>query len=431
MEDLCMDKSNENLDSNKDTWKPAPKLSYAAITANGPNKDSNPSAALKEQEITFKEGDVTIDRSRDFPKISFSNRVHDLMDQNMKQTIIVRLLGKKIVKLERIEDHTKALTEGPWTIYGNYLTVQPWNREFCSPSLSLSHFLGLGLTSKFCFTYSRRMMLHCLQPGKLQSKKIIFEDVFSARDSATLEHLKELSSRRTVIEESINQSSFITEAVAREMSGGLTSHCLRDLQKLEQYLPLLENLIFHVDLVCNNHYVVRWISELKIRWSSAIISSSFFNLRGPKFFQIDNLRYELGTTLYLYAALLRERAIEILPTDLVQSATLFREAAGVFQHLAVEIFPSLQSAQSVERPPEATPSICTVMSLICLAEAQAVTIRKAEEKGTTVGLLAKLQCGIIELLGEATAILYSNTGECKDISSSFLEFIHLAKLYMS
>ncbi|KAE8657461.1 hypothetical protein F3Y22_tig00116995pilonHSYRG00144 [Hibiscus syriacus] len=237
-------------------------------------------------------------------------------------------------------------------------------------------------------------MLHCLQPGKLQTKKIIFEDVFSARDSATLEHLKELSSRRTVIEESINQSSFITEAVAREMSGGLTSHCLRDLQKLEQYLPLLENLIFHVDLVCNNHYVVRWISELKIRWSSAIISSSFFNLRGPKFFQIDNLRYELGTTLYLYAALLRERAIEILPTDLVQSATLFREAAGVFQHLAVEIFPSLQSAQSVERPPEATPSICTVMSLICLAEAQAVTIRKAEEKGTTVGLLAKLQCGI-------------------------------------
>ncbi|KAE8716067.1 hypothetical protein F3Y22_tig00110156pilonHSYRG00316 [Hibiscus syriacus] len=271
------------------------------------------------------------------------------------------------------------------------------------------------------------MMMHCLQPGKLQSKKIIFEDVFSARDSATLEHLKELSSRRRVIEESINQSSFITEAIAREMSGGLTSHCLRDLQKLEQYLPLLENLVFHVDLVCSNHHVACWISELKIRWSSALNSSSFFNLRGPKFFQIDNLRYELGMTLYLYAALLRERAIEILPTDLVKSATLFREAAGVFEHLAIEIFPSLQSAQSVERPPEATPSICTVMHLICLAEAQAVTIRKAEEKGTTVGLLAKLHYGIIELLGEATAILYSNTGECKDISSSFLEFISSCK----
>ena len=87
----------------------------------------------------------------------------------------------------------------------------------------------------------------------------------------------------------------------------------QDLQKLKQYLPLLENLIFHVDLVCSNHHVVHWISELKIHWSSALSSSSFFNLRGPKLFRIDNLRYELGMTLYLYAALLQERALEILP----------------------------------------------------------------------------------------------------------------------
>lgn len=87
----------------------------------------------------------------------------------------------------------------------------------------------------------------------------------------------------------------------------------QDLQKLEQYLPLLENLIFHVDLVCSNYRVVHWISDLKIRWSSSLSSSSFFNFRGPKFFQIDSLRYELGMTTYLYAALLRERAVEILP----------------------------------------------------------------------------------------------------------------------
>lgn len=56
--------------------------------------------------------------------------------------------------------------------------------------------------------------------------------------------------------------------------------------------------------------------------------------------------------------------------DLVQSAALFREAAGVFQYLANEVFPSLQSAQSAGRPPETIPSMSTVMSLICLAEAQ-------------------------------------------------------------
>lgn len=55
--------------------------------------------------------------------------------------------------------------------------------------------------------------------------QVVFEDIYPARDSGTLEQLKELSSKRRVIEESINQSNFITEAIAREISGGLTSHC--------------------------------------------------------------------------------------------------------------------------------------------------------------------------------------------------------------
>lgn len=53
----------------------------------------------------------------------------------------------------------------------------------------------------------------------------MFEDVIAVRDSVSLEHLKELSSKRRVIEDSINQTSFITEAIAREMSGGSTSRC--------------------------------------------------------------------------------------------------------------------------------------------------------------------------------------------------------------
>lgn len=51
----------------------------------------------------------------------------------------------------------------------------------------------------------------------------MFEDIFAACDSATLEQLKELSSKRIAIEESIHESSSITEAIAREMSGGLVS----------------------------------------------------------------------------------------------------------------------------------------------------------------------------------------------------------------
>uniref|UniRef100_A0A2N9F1H6 BRO1 domain-containing protein n=1 Tax=Fagus sylvatica TaxID=28930 RepID=A0A2N9F1H6_FAGSY len=214
------------------------------------------------------------------------------------------------------------------------------------------------------------MMLQFPDLVKMKTKKMVFEDVYAARDSATLEQLKELSSKRRVIEESINESSFITEAIAREMYGGLTSQIQQDLHKLEEYLPLLENLIFHADLVSSNWKMFRWTLELKIRWTSVLSSSSFFNLMGPKFFQIDSLRFELGMALFLYGAFLQERALEVLPTDLVQSATFFREAAGVYHHLAQEVLPSLEPALPAERPPEAIASVSTVMSLICMAGAQ-------------------------------------------------------------
>ncbi|EXC19641.1 hypothetical protein L484_019391 [Morus notabilis] len=196
------------------------------------------------------------------------------------------------------------------------------------------------------------------------------------------------------------------------------------LQKLEQYLPLLENLIFHVNLVSSNRQISQWTANLKIQWSSALCSSSFFNLRSPKFFQIGDLKFELQMMLFLYGAILRQRAVEILPENLVQSATLFREAAGLYRHLADESFASLQQhSLLVEKPPEILPSVSTVMNLICLAEAQAVTIRRAEEKGTSISLLAKLHHGVAEFLDEAAVILYAAIGECKDISSRFVEFL--------
>ncbi|OAY47340.1 hypothetical protein MANES_06G071400v8 [Manihot esculenta] len=207
------------------------------------------------------------------------------------------------------------------------------------------------------------------------------------------------------------------------MSGGSTSRCEQERLRLENYLPLLENFISHADIVSNNSQMIRWTSQLKIQWSSVLSSSSFFNLTGPKFFQIDNLRFELGMALFLYGAVLRERALEFLPSDLKQSAFIYREAAGVFHYLAHEVLPSLHSAISAERPPEATSSVTSAISLICLAEAQAVYIRKAEETGNTgFGVLAKLHLGVAELLSEAVGALNSGIGEYKAISSRFLKF---------
>ena len=54
----------------------------------------------------------------------------------------------------------------------------------------------------------------------------------------------------------------------------------------------------------------------------------------------------------------------------MQSAALFRKAAGVYDSLAIEVLPHYQHVLPAERPPEATLNVSSVMSLICLAEAQ-------------------------------------------------------------
>ena len=57
--------------------------------------------------------------------------------------------------------------------------------------------------------------------------QVVYEENYYARDSGTLEQLKELSTKRQAIEESINGSSKITPAIAREMAGGITSPILQ------------------------------------------------------------------------------------------------------------------------------------------------------------------------------------------------------------
>lgn len=57
-------------------------------------------------------------------------------------------------------------------------------------------------------------------------------------------------------------------------------------------------------------------------------------------------------------------------TDLVQSTSLFRKAAGVYHHIAHEVLPNLQHNLRPEGPPEALTTVSDVFSLICLAEAQ-------------------------------------------------------------
>lgn len=271
------------------------------------------------------------------------------------------------------------------------------------------------------------MMLQFKELAKLKTRRIVFEDVFKAGDCATLELLKELSAKRRPIEESINQTSSITEAIAREMSGGLTSRHEQDLHKLDQYLPLLGNFIQHVDSASNKPRMNEWISQLKIQWTSALNSSSFLRPRSTTFYQINSLQFERGMCLFVYGGILHEWALEVLSEDLVRAATLFRKAAGVYNCLASQVLPSLLPNLSSERPIEVTPEICSTLSLVCLAEAQVVAIKRAEGRGSAPGLLAKLHFGVSQFLEEAHVALQLGCRDSKQISPQFVDFISSCK----
>ncbi|KAL8157448.1 hypothetical protein AgCh_002231 [Apium graveolens] len=207
-------------------------------------------------------------------------------------------------------------------------------------------------------------------------KLIVFEKVYIVTDAATLGQLKELSSTRREIEESIMDGSIITKAVAGERSGGLSS-------QLQQ---------------------------------------------SQKFFKLNTLLYELTMMRFLYGAMLREQANEVMSKDLVQSATLFRKAAGVYHSLDTKVISEYDRLSPSDRPPEATSNVCSVMSLVCLADSQAVTIRKAEEKGNTTSLMAKLHYGIVQMLDEAMIYLHKANKDRKDISTVFQDFVSTCRV---
>ncbi|KAL4341777.1 hypothetical protein GQ457_08G026220 [Hibiscus cannabinus] len=146
-------------------------VSYANMAARNPSspKKSNESPIFPEDDVVVLEDDYTIDRSGKIPAIKFSSRIHDQIDHNMRNTIIIRLLDRNIgfktmygrllmlwkligrfqlidlehgyflVRFEKESDYSMVLTAGPWTIFGCYLTVQPWHRDFCTTEKHPTH----------------------------------------------------------------------------------------------------------------------------------------------------------------------------------------------------------------------------------------------------------------------------------------------------
>lgn len=127
------------------------------------SEDSGEDACLSlvdEEEIALLEDDVHIAMDSSYPQVKFSRRVYSSIDENNKQTLIMRMLGRSIgyralvnriesfwgltseykivdldnnyflIKLASQNNYDRILIGGPWIVYGHYMMVQPWTRKF-------------------------------------------------------------------------------------------------------------------------------------------------------------------------------------------------------------------------------------------------------------------------------------------------------------
>ncbi|MBA0664477.1 hypothetical protein Goklo_004466 [Gossypium klotzschianum] len=123
------------------------------------SKDASNGSEGKE-DFDILDGDIQKSFVNGVSSITFSDRIHQILIQGMENTVILKLLGRNIefsilqnkiynlwrssaplhmmdvengyflVKFQNKLDCEKALSEGPWTIFDQYLTVQPWTLTF-------------------------------------------------------------------------------------------------------------------------------------------------------------------------------------------------------------------------------------------------------------------------------------------------------------
>ncbi|XP_039007580.1 uncharacterized protein LOC120135376 [Hibiscus syriacus] len=142
--------------------QPLPVPSYAAILtgkSQGDSKDAGTQGNI-EEEIDLSDDDIITETRYGLPAIQLSYRVYKLMESSMARMVILKLLERNIdlnalnnktyalwhpsqsfnltdleigyfhARFQNDDDYTKVLAEGSWIIYGQYLTVKPWNMEF-------------------------------------------------------------------------------------------------------------------------------------------------------------------------------------------------------------------------------------------------------------------------------------------------------------
>lgn len=136
--------------------------------------------------------DVIVSLEGPYPQVCFLERVHSLVDENNRQTVIVRMLERLIghrvlssrietlwgltsddkivdldnnyflIKLASQNDYNRVLMGDPWMMYGYYLVVQPWSRDFTTEESHLSKIIAWIRLSGLHYRYYTKGLVRAL-----------------------------------------------------------------------------------------------------------------------------------------------------------------------------------------------------------------------------------------------------------------------------
>ncbi|KAL4282935.1 hypothetical protein GQ457_16G012150 [Hibiscus cannabinus] len=141
-----------DCDSSK---QPKPQASYKdMVTGSSDVHFAEELLPLDDDDIDLLEDDVSIVESEGIHFIVFSDRVQSLALKSMDYTLVVKVLGRRVgynvlqnriysiwklidiendyflVKFSARTDYIRVMSDGPWMIFGHYLTVEPWSMDF-------------------------------------------------------------------------------------------------------------------------------------------------------------------------------------------------------------------------------------------------------------------------------------------------------------
>ncbi|KAL4278310.1 hypothetical protein GQ457_03G020200 [Hibiscus cannabinus] len=112
------------------------KATYASMAAKGYSENGNqvPRTGFDFDEVVVLDEDCTVDQSGHYPTIRFSDmvlldRIYGLWHLRGELQLIDLENNYYLVRFEDERDYADVLINGPWTIFGSYLTVQLWSRS--------------------------------------------------------------------------------------------------------------------------------------------------------------------------------------------------------------------------------------------------------------------------------------------------------------